>query len=253
MTATVSIVRGAERMAALHAAELPQKDELCGAFSAAVVLRAAGVEESGGEVLDQDLVARVAGTTLAEHGDPDALPPGEGGRTDYRLEHPTVADPARAGTSATGLARSGAQQLVAEGALGVLDAVVAVHVHPEVEGGPCRSTPVPSTRPARTSPSRSRARGAHGAYPHHGRDPVLALAHVVVALHGLVGRRIDPMHSAVLSVGRSRRVRPRTSSPSRCTPAVPSAAWTCKTASASSRPWGKRPRAARGRTGASPG
>jgi amidohydrolase len=42
----------------------------------------------------------------------------------------------------------------------------------------------------------------HGAYPHNARDPVLALAHTVVALHGIVGRRIDPTHGAAITVGR---------------------------------------------------
>ncbi len=41
----------------------------------------------------------------------------------------------------------------------------------------------------------------HGAYPHHGADPILALAQIVVALHAQVGRRIDPLHAATLTVG----------------------------------------------------
>jgi amidohydrolase len=41
----------------------------------------------------------------------------------------------------------------------------------------------------------------HGAYPHRGRDPVLALAQIVLALHALAARRIDPMHPATLTVG----------------------------------------------------
>ncbi len=41
----------------------------------------------------------------------------------------------------------------------------------------------------------------HAAYPHLGRDPILAIAQVVVALHAQVGRRIDPHGPAVLTVG----------------------------------------------------
>ncbi len=41
----------------------------------------------------------------------------------------------------------------------------------------------------------------HGAYPHHGADPILALAQIVVALHAQIGRRIDPLHAATLTVG----------------------------------------------------
>ena len=42
---------------------------------------------------------------------------------------------------------------------------------------------------------------SHGAYPHHGRDPILALAQVVVALHAQASRRIDPLSPASLTVG----------------------------------------------------
>lgn len=45
-------------------------------------------------------------------------------------------------------------------------------------------------------------RPAHGAYPHLGRDPVLAMAAVIQAIQQLVSRRIDPMRPAVVTVGR---------------------------------------------------
>ena len=40
---------------------------------------------------------------------------------------------------------------------------------------------------------------AHAAWPHHGRDPVLAAAAIVVALGQIVSREIDPLHAAVVS------------------------------------------------------
>src|SRR5262249_55184970 len=46
-----------------------------------------------------------------------------------------------------------------------------------------------------------RGRGGHAAYPHVTRDPVVAAAHVILALQHLISRRTDPMHSAVLTVG----------------------------------------------------
>jgi hypothetical protein len=87
-------------LAALHARELPQKDQLCGAFWGALALAAAGHQ------VDQDDVALRAGTTLAE-GDPSGwLPPGASPRTDYRLSIPVAADEPSSGTSATGVARA---------------------------------------------------------------------------------------------------------------------------------------------------
>ncbi len=46
----------------MHARELPQRDDLCGAFCGALALRAAGIEERDGEPLDQDAVALAAGS-----------------------------------------------------------------------------------------------------------------------------------------------------------------------------------------------
>jgi hippurate hydrolase len=42
--------------------------------------------------------------------------------------------------------------------------------------------------------------GGHAARPHMTADPVLAAAHIIVALQSLVSRNVDPMRSAVLSV-----------------------------------------------------
>jgi len=45
-------------------------------------------------------------------------------------------------------------------------------------------------------------KGTHAAFPHAGRDPIVAAAQFVLALQGLVGREIDPTHSVVATVGR---------------------------------------------------
>ncbi len=44
-------------------------------------------------------------------------------------------------------------------------------------------------------------RGCHAAAPQEGRDPILAAAHVVSALQQISSRRVDPLDSAVVSVG----------------------------------------------------
>ena len=43
-------------------------------------------------------------------------------------------------------------------------------------------------------------KGAHGAMPHHGVDPVLVAAHIVTAAQALVSRATDPVDTAVISV-----------------------------------------------------
>jgi amidohydrolase len=97
---------------------------------------------------------------------------------------------------------SGAEQL-ARGELATLApaAIVAAHVHPELPWGTVALDPGAVNASCDAVDITVTGEPSHGAYPHRGRDPILALAHVVVALHAQVGRRIDPVHPAVLTVG----------------------------------------------------
>jgi uncharacterized protein DUF6885 len=95
-------------------AALQQKDNLCGPFQAARVLREAGIASWDGEELDQDLIALRAGTMLPEVEEGPQVPPGAVNFRDYRFELPRAA-PAESGTSAAGLA--GAIEGAAGGAL----------------------------------------------------------------------------------------------------------------------------------------
>lgn len=45
-------------------------------------------------------------------------------------------------------------------------------------------------------------RGGHGAQPHLAADPVVAAAQAVVALQAIVSRAVDPLETAVVSIGR---------------------------------------------------
>ena len=51
---------------------------------------------------------------------------------------------------------------------------------------------------------------SHGAYPHRGRDPILALAQIVRLAAARVGRRVDPLHPATLTSACSRAAARRT-------------------------------------------
>ena len=95
--------RGRGRCWRLHARELPQRDDLCGAFCGALALGAGGVERRAGEPLDQDAVGLAAGSIVARLQDPRNLPRGERGRRDYRLELPFVEDAAVSGTTVAGV------------------------------------------------------------------------------------------------------------------------------------------------------
>jgi amidohydrolase len=97
---------------------------------------------------------------------------------------------------------SGALQL-AEGPLAALApaAVVAAHVHPELPWGAVALDPGAVNASCDAFAIVVEGEPAHGAYPHRGRDPILALAQVVVALHAQASRRIDPLSVASLTVG----------------------------------------------------
>jgi amidohydrolase len=98
---------------------------------------------------------------------------------------------------------SGAQQLACEGGLATHDpaAVLAVHVHPELPWGAVGLDAGAVNASSDSLEIIIEGEPSHGAYPHHGRDPVLAIAQVVVTLHALAGRRIDPMGPTALNVG----------------------------------------------------
>jgi amidohydrolase len=97
---------------------------------------------------------------------------------------------------------SGAKEL-AHGALAKIApaAVVGAHIHPELRWGEVALDAGAVNASCDAVEITVEGEPSHGAYPHHGRDPILALAQIVVALHAQVARRIDPLSPAVLTVG----------------------------------------------------
>jgi amidohydrolase len=97
--------------------------------------------------------------------------------------------------------KSGAQRMSAEGAMEGVDYVIAQHVDPlkpvgtiSINAGPC-SGGVDSWYGVITG------KGGHGAHPNKTIDPFYLLAHVILALNGIVSRRINPFEPAVVSIG----------------------------------------------------
>ncbi len=97
---------------------------------------------------------------------------------------------------------SGAEQL-ARGELAALApaAVVAAHIHPQLPWGAVALDAGAVNASCDAVEITVEGEPSHGAYPHQGRDPILALSQIVVALHAQVGRRIDPQAPAVVTVG----------------------------------------------------
>lgn len=102
----LTLLPGARALLETHACELPQRDDLCGAFCGSLALRAAGIDERDGEPLDQDAVALAAGSVVSRVPDTSALPHGERGRRDYRIAPPLIDDASVSGTTAAGVVQA---------------------------------------------------------------------------------------------------------------------------------------------------
>ena len=88
---------------------------------------------------------------------------------------------------------SGARDVVAEGALAGVDAIVAAHVQPNLPAGHIGVTPGAVNAGIDEFTITVRGRGGHSGYPHTVTDSVLALASIVVSLQQLGARRVDPV------------------------------------------------------------
>jgi uncharacterized protein DUF6885 len=102
-TLELKLLPGARALLQAHARELPQRDDLCGAFCGALALSAAAIDEYGGEPVDQDAVARAAGTVVSRIPDVSVLPHGEPGRRDYRIAPALIDDASVSGTNCAGV------------------------------------------------------------------------------------------------------------------------------------------------------
>jgi amidohydrolase len=96
---------------------------------------------------------------------------------------------------------SGAEQMAGELTARAPAAIVAAHIHPELSWGEVALDAGPVNASCDAVEIVVEGEPTHGAYPHRGHDPILALANVVVTLHAEAGRRIDPVHAASLTVG----------------------------------------------------
>jgi len=88
---------------------------------------------------------------------------------------------------------SGAMDVVEEGGVQGVDAVVAAHVQPQLAPGVVAVTPGPVNASIDEFVVTVRGQGGHSGYPHTVTDSVLALSNIVVALQQLGARRVDPV------------------------------------------------------------
>ena len=96
---------------------------------------------------------------------------------------------------------SGAARMVQAGVMEGVEAVIALHVDASVAVGDVALDAGPSSAGVDTLYGTIIGQGGHGATPQKVIDPIYIASHVVLALHGIVSRRLHPYEPAVLSVG----------------------------------------------------
>ncbi len=96
--------------------------------------------------------------------------------------------------------KSGAPRMVEDGAMEGVDRVIALHVDAATPVGDIGVHPGPSSAGCDTLHATIIGRGGHGAAPEETIDPIHVGAHVILALHGIVSRRIRPADAAVISL-----------------------------------------------------
>jgi amidohydrolase len=97
---------------------------------------------------------------------------------------------------------SGAPRMIEDGAMsGGVGMALALHVSAHVLVGQIQIGAGPSSGGVDTFRGSVLGRGGHGARPHETIDPIYLSAHVLLALHGIVSRRLNPFDPAVVTIG----------------------------------------------------
>lgn len=81
-----------------------------------------------------------------------------------------------------------------------LSEIYGMHNRPGVPVGKFEIAPGPQMACSDRVAIHVTGKGAHGARPHQGIDPVVVGAHIVTGLQSIVARNVDPLKSAVVSI-----------------------------------------------------
>lgn len=95
----------------------------------------------------------------------------------------------------------GAKPMIEDGCLDGVDVIYGAHVHSPVEHGKVGTIAGPAMAAADAFEVTVRGKGGHGASPHQTVDPIVVASHLILALQQIVSRQVNPLKSAVVTVG----------------------------------------------------
>jgi len=99
--------------------------------------------------------------------------------------------------------RGGARAMLDDGLFDTYpcDAIYALHNWPGLPPGTIGVNPGPMMAAADRFELIVKGKGGHGAHPYQTIDPVVATGHIITALQSVVSRNVNPLDSAVVSIG----------------------------------------------------
>lgn len=97
---------------------------------------------------------------------------------------------------------SGASYMVEAGVLDDVDAVIALHMSPEDALGDVKIWDGYAMASVDAFEGKIICSGGHGAYPHLGTDPIWIGNQIMQSIYGITSRFINPLDSAVISIGK---------------------------------------------------
>lgn len=97
---------------------------------------------------------------------------------------------------------SGANMMIREGVLKGVDAIAGMHLWSHVPSGRVQWRSGPVMASADGWEVKFFGRGGHGGMPHDAIDPSIAAANFILALQTLVSREVNPLETAVVSLGK---------------------------------------------------
>lgn len=96
----------------------------------------------------------------------------------------------------------GSETIIKNGFLDDVDAVFGIHTWPDVPGGSIGIKKGPMMAGSDSFKITINAPGGHAAHPHKTPDPIAAAAYMITQLQTIVSRELNPLDSAVITVGK---------------------------------------------------